>query len=96
MIENSVERFREKTPLECVVQAFYPIPKSANKKLKSKMQKNEIFPTKKPDSDNVLKIILDALNGVCFEDDSQICDIIFSKRYSINPKIAVKIREVSI
>ena len=52
------------------------------------------LPVCTPDCDNVLKIILDALNGVVYEDDKQICNVIFSKTYSLVPKISVKIRRI--
>jgi Holliday junction resolvase RusA-like endonuclease len=94
MTEKNFKQFDEKIPLKCVVCAFYPIPKFKNKSVKQKMQNGEIFPTLTPDCDNCLKIILDALNGVCFADDSQICDVVFLKRYGLVPKISVKIREL--
>ena len=52
------------------------------------------WPTKKPDSDNIIKIILDALNGVCYHDDSQICKIYFEKKYSEIPKVEITIKEI--
>ena len=50
--------------------------------------------TKKPDSDNIIKIILDALNGICYHDDSQICRIYFEKKYSEIPKVEITIKEI--
>lgn len=35
----------------------------------------------KPDSENVLKLLKDALEGVCFKNDSQVCWEIVWKRY---------------
>ena len=32
----------------------------------------EIRPTKRPDLDNIAKAVLDALNGLAYQDDSQI------------------------
>ena len=32
----------------------------------------EIMPTKRPDGDNVIKVVLDALNGVAFHEDGQV------------------------
>ncbi|WP_460268332.1 RusA family crossover junction endodeoxyribonuclease [Clostridium sp. CTA-17] len=39
-------------------------------------------PTKKPDVDNIAKIILDSLNGVAYKDDSQIVDLRIIKSYT--------------
>jgi Holliday junction resolvase RusA-like endonuclease len=41
-----------------------------------------------------MKIVLDALKGICYEDDDQICNVIFSKKYGEISKIAVAIREI--
>lgn len=38
---------------------------------------------KKPDCDNLAKAVLDALNGVCWKDDSQIVDLRVVKRYTM-------------
>lgn len=43
---------------------------------------NKLKPIKKPDIDNILKILLDALNGIAFEDDIQIVSVIAEKFFS--------------
>ena len=50
---------------------FLP-PKSANKATKKAMLCGEILYTKKPDYDNVAKIVGDGLNGIAWYDDSSI------------------------
>lgn len=45
------------------------------------MLAGQIRPTVKPDCDNVSKIILDALNGVAFKDDSQVVGLWVEKWY---------------
>ena len=39
-------------------------------------------PTKKPDADNIGKVVLDALNGIAYEDDKQVIELRVSKQYS--------------
>lgn len=52
-----------------------------------------MIPTKKPDSDNIAKIICDSLNGIAYHDDSQIVELYICKSYSENPKVIVTIAE---
>ncbi len=86
--------FEKNEPLEISILAFFSIPQSASKKLKKMMLTGEVLPTKKPDCDNLIKIILDALNGVCFHDDSQVCRIYFEKMYAEKPCVKVKIASI--
>lgn len=80
--------------LEMRVTAFYGIPKSTAKKYIDSMLMGGIRPTKKPDADNVLKIICDALNKVAYYDDKQVVEAHVSKRYSSIPHVEVEIEEV--
>ena len=73
--------------------ANFEIPKSTTKVAKAQMLDNIISPTKKPDIDNIVKIILDAMNNVAFKDDTQITKISVEKKYSEVEKIFVKIEE---
>lgn len=62
---------------------FYFIPPKSytKKRLKSIIDKEELY-VKKPDLDNLAKGVLDALNGICFEDDAQIVEMTLRKHYS--------------
>lgn len=86
--------FEKSIPLEISILALFPIPQRASKKLKKLMLNGDILPTKKPDSDNMIKVILDALNGVCYHDDNQICKVNFVKIYAENPGVKVRIKEL--
>lgn len=68
-------------PLNAIIQAYFPIPKSYTKKRKREIITQGIKPLKKPDGDNIDKIIFDALNGVAYEDDKQICVHTTEKHY---------------
>lgn len=71
--------------------AGYKIPKSASKAKRGKMLEQEILPDKKPDLDNVVKVVLDALNGVAYKDDKQVVMIRARKYYTDNPHISVEV-----
>ena len=64
--------FEKDVPLEVLILAAFSIPKKIKKGLKSLMAAGVLLPTKRPDCDNIIKIILDGLNGVAYHDDSQI------------------------
>ena len=70
-----------------------PIPKSASKTKKKAMLDRKIRPTTKPDADNCAKLILDALNGLAYQDDNQIVSLTVKKYYTDVPKIMVKVAE---
>lgn len=83
-----------KEPLIVDLGVFMAIPKSRPKKWKAAAVSGEIRPTKKPDLDNFAKI-LDALNLVVWEDDSQIVEMNIKKFYSENPRMEVRVRELN-
>lgn len=41
-----------------------------------------IYPTKRPDIDNIAKIILDGLNGVAYKDDAQVIKLFITKKWT--------------
>ena len=80
--------------LSVTIRFYMPIPKSANKKDKALMELNIKRHTKKPDMDNCIKSVTDALNGFAYLDDSQIADLYGTKIYSHEPRVEVVIAEV--
>lgn len=88
-------RFADDTLLCLQIWAFMPIPKSTSKaKRKQMLEEWSIRPAKRPDLDNVLKAIADALNGVAYADDAQIVDMRASRWYSDVPRVDVHITEM--
>ena len=75
------------------IKAYFEIPKSTSKKKEAEMLSGAISPTKKPDWDNIGKIISDALNKFAFKDDAQITDVRIFKEYAETPKVIVQIGE---
>ena len=87
-------RFAKDVPLDLRVRAFYRIPKSDSRVMREKKLNNVIRPCNiKPDIDNVVKIVCDALNKTAFDDDTQIVDIQARKFYSNNPRIEILLKE---
>lgn len=86
-------QFPEDSALNVSITAYYKIPKSATKPKREAMKRGELKPQKKPDLDNILKIVLDGLQGIAFKDDKSITNVYGTKLYSTMPRVEVKIWE---
>lgn len=82
-------RFEDDAYIDMRVMAYYTIPASTSKKKQRLMVEGKIRPTKKPDMDNIVKIVSDALNQVAYRDDAQIVDAQVRKFYAELPRIEV-------
>lgn len=87
-------KFPDDAMLDVRIFAYYPIPKSASKRKRQAMLERKIRPTKKPDWDNVGKVICDSLNGIAYRDDAQVVDSMVRKFYGETPKVVVTIEEI--
>lgn len=83
------------TPLEACVTAWFPVPASWPKKKRAAALSGALYPTGKPDADNIAKAVLDAVNGIAFHDDKQIVSLTVRKRYTFRgddtPRVVVHI-----
>jgi len=78
-------------PVSLTVIAVFGYPASWSKKrIAANLVKPE-WVVKKPDGDNCLKIVSDALNGVCFKDDSQVALAKVTKVYGDVPGVLVTV-----
>lgn len=75
-----------------IVVRFLPT-KSTSKKKQAQMLEGEILPLKKPDIDNIVKVICDALNGVAYHDDTQVVMVNVKKVYSAIEGVDVTVEE---
>ena len=92
-IHNSMV-FDKGISLKMDIRAYYAIPKSASKKKLASMLSGEIRPNKKPDLDNIIKVIADSLNEIAYYDDSQIAELMCEKYYSDIPRVEVEIKSI--
>ena len=83
------EPFGRDVPLVITIKATFAPPKRTPKKRLRDMLLNLIFPTKKPDWDNIGKIICDSCNGIAWHDDSQITTAHVYKRYGTESVVEV-------
>ena len=69
------------------IQAIYQIPKSFSKKRTATALDGLIRPQVKPDIDNVVKVVCDALNKIAYKDDTQVVEIAACKLYGVEPMV---------
>ena len=86
-------KFKPPVPLDCPLKLtarfFFPIPDSMPKKFKAAAEGETMPHTKRPDLDNVFKLVADAMNGIFFKDDNLLADVRIEKRYSVRPRVEV-------
>lgn len=87
-------RFPKGAKLELIVKAYMKVPASARKSEKEKMLSGKLRPTKKPDWDNIGKLVSDALNGIAYEDDKAIVSAIVSKFYADKPRTFIVLQSI--
>lgn len=80
-------------PVRLEICAYFSVPKSTSKKKREQMLNDKIRPTKKPDWDNIGKIVTDSLNGIAYGDDKQVVYARVAKIYGVVPRVEVTIGE---
>lgn len=86
-------KFDKEVPVALRIVARFEPTKSTSKKKKLQMLSGEIPVIKKPDIDNIVKVIADALNGVAYKDDTQIVFVAAKKTYSAEEGLDVTVEE---
>jgi len=92
-VENYGDFSFKDTSIRIYVKAFMPIPTKFRKAEKEAALANVLKPIGKPDGDNILKAVLDALNQLAYDDDCYIYAISVIKEYSDMPRIEVTISD---
>ena len=87
-------KFSDEAALAIRLMIYYSIPKSASQRRQKNMILGVEKPTKKPDCDNVIKSIADALCHVAYRDDAQIVYVEATKQYSKWPWVEVTLWEL--
>jgi Holliday junction resolvase RusA-like endonuclease len=78
-------------PIELDIIFYMPIPKGGTKQHKQNLAEGIVKHISKPDIDNLIKEILDNMNGIVYKDDSLIYKISSSKEYSKSPRTEVRL-----
>ena len=78
-------------PLMVELNFFRHIQSSISKKERALRLSGSRRPVVKPDTDNYIKSTLDGLNGLLWEDDNQIVDLVAHKYYSDKPRVEIEV-----
>lgn len=81
-------------PIEMHLTFYLPIPKHIKGTERQAMNNNAAKHYKRPDIDNLAYIVTNALKGIVYKDDSQICIMRLEKMYGEQPKTVIKVMEV--
>ena len=79
-------------PVAAVITAYYEIPKSWAK-AKKEMARRQLIAPGKPDTDNIVKIVLDSCNRVVYLDDSQVVLCVARKLWGDTARLVVTLQE---
>ena len=101
--EKSIQTYAKQamgstSPLIGAVAAYLhigiPIPPSYSKTRQIACINGDERPTKKPDIDNIVKAVLDGMNGIVYLDDKQVVDLHLTKVYSSKEGIDIMVKEI--
>lgn len=81
-------------PVQALISLFVAPPASWSEKKKQQALSGLIYPTTKPDIDNVIKGIFDAMNEIIWKDDKQAVGLTVIKRYAESAKACVTVSEL--
>ena len=77
------------------IEIYYSVPKSYSKRKIEAIKGGTDYPMKKPDCDNVVKIVLDSLNKIAYDDDKQVVELTVLKRWTFdNERIEFEMEEI--
>lgn len=80
--------------LRVKIFAYREIPKSTTKKMRRWLLEKLYLCTVKPDIDNIIKVVLDALNKVAYHDDIQVCQLVIMRECAEEECLKVCIEEI--
>ena len=82
-------------PIRARIEIYYSVPKSYSKRKIEAIKYGTDYPMKKPDCDNVAKIVLDSLNKIAYDDDKQVVELTVLKRWTFgNERIEFEMEEI--
>lgn len=81
-------------PVHLTIKIYRGYLKSWSKRTREKAKQGGVYPTTRPDLDNYEKAIMDACNGILYEDDSQVVIKHSAKLYGEKEQVIIEIEEL--
>lgn len=91
--QNQCGGYQFSGPVSVDITIVHMVEKASSKKARAEKLTGLTVPTKKPDIDNVIKIILDALNQVAYVDDRMVIDVHAVKIYGENECVSIRLTD---
>lgn len=82
--------------IDLTIEAMFSVPDSWPKYRRREALAGVLPHTNKPDTDNIVKAALDAMNKIVWNDDSQVVRIIASKHYGPTPGLMVAVNALRV
>ena len=92
--QQAARGLRLSGPIQAESSAIHPSRNPPQKKKRALMLDIKTLCQKKPDVDNLAKIVLDSLNKIAYDDDAQVCRLLVEKRYGETPQVLVRLSEL--
>lgn len=86
-LEAKGQKIAKGVPILLTANIYIPKPAS--------LPKRRVFATSRPDIDNYIKLVMDALNKFAWEDDAQVITLAACKLYGDPPRIEIEIQEAT-
>ncbi|MBN8968960.1 MAG: RusA family crossover junction endodeoxyribonuclease [Rhizobiales bacterium] len=81
-------------PVQLDLRAVFQIPKRWPPMKKAQAITGAIRPLCKPDTDNIVKALLDGMNGIVFRDDMQVVQVNATKVYGCEPFVVATVKSL--
>lgn len=87
---------RMKSAVKMCICIFQQIPDYLPEDIRLNMADGTVRPCIRPDADEIARVVMDALNGTVYADDSQICSLTVNKWYvRSDPGLNIYVSEIS-
>ena len=81
-------------PVLVAIEACMIIPASWSAKKRKDAIEGKIWPTSRPDLDNIIKAVLDGILRIAIVDDNQVVHLVARQKYAEIPQLSVEIEEL--